>query len=385
MTEKYISFHSTSEVLTSLKLWSEEQNCNQINLGQYVLSPLCFFPKFGYDLSNFVLIKDSITEKIGLAIVIGISDKQIKEIFRNVSSRTYMYDIEDLQNINYRIICNPIYDDIDILFSKDNYSIITKQNSLQGIWFLDNTFSEVKSLWFNNIEYDYRMIICNGNSTNYVFNIAGEQLYKGKFEKLSFISTPLPHYDFIFNYGIYKGHNFLLGVDSQNKYIIDIVEDNHSKDVMSDNLLYIGRDCFLRRINNQADIINKEGDELCEPIKGSFIFLLDGNHYLSRQESNYNIFDFNGNPVSGPFIKIHKVTNSLILAESENEYHLLRTNGEMIITSKDFMIVTREFWKLSTPNATTVAAMKEAEDESTLTTINMDSLESFLRSLGVKP
>lgn len=57
----------------------------------------------------------------------------------------------------------------------------------------------------------------------------------------------------------------------------------------------------------------------------------------------------------------------------------------MIITSKDFMIVTREFWKLSTPNATTVAAMKEAEDESTLTTINMDSLESFLRSLGVKP
>lgn len=57
----------------------------------------------------------------------------------------------------------------------------------------------------------------------------------------------------------------------------------------------------------------------------------------------------------------------------------------MIITSKDFMIVTREFWKLSTPNATIVAAMKEAEDESTLTTINMDSLESFLRSLGVKP
>jgi hypothetical protein len=38
----------------------------------------------------------------------------------------------------------------------------------------------------------------------------------------------------------------------------------------------------------------------------------------------------------------------------------------------------------NTPNATTVAAMKEAQDESTLTTVNMDSYESFLSSLGVK-
>jgi regulatory protein mnt len=38
----------------------------------------------------------------------------------------------------------------------------------------------------------------------------------------------------------------------------------------------------------------------------------------------------------------------------------------------------------NTPNATTVAAMKEAQDESTLTTVNMDSYDSFLNSLGVK-
>ena len=38
----------------------------------------------------------------------------------------------------------------------------------------------------------------------------------------------------------------------------------------------------------------------------------------------------------------------------------------------------------NTPNATTVAAMKEAEDESTLTNVNMDSYDSFLSSLGVK-
>ncbi|MCM1066992.1 MAG: toxin-antitoxin system protein [Muribaculaceae bacterium] len=36
------------------------------------------------------------------------------------------------------------------------------------------------------------------------------------------------------------------------------------------------------------------------------------------------------------------------------------------------------------PNATTIAAMKEAQDESTLTTVNMDSYDSFLSSLGVK-
>ena len=35
----------------------------------------------------------------------------------------------------------------------------------------------------------------------------------------------------------------------------------------------------------------------------------------------------------------------------------------------------------NTPN---VAAMKEAQDESTLTTVNMDSYDSFLNSLGVK-
>jgi hypothetical protein len=38
----------------------------------------------------------------------------------------------------------------------------------------------------------------------------------------------------------------------------------------------------------------------------------------------------------------------------------------------------------NTPNATTVTAMKEAQDESTLTTVNMESYESFLSSLGVK-
>lgn len=38
----------------------------------------------------------------------------------------------------------------------------------------------------------------------------------------------------------------------------------------------------------------------------------------------------------------------------------------------------------NTPNATTVAAMKEAENEDTLTTVNMDSYESFLKSLDLK-
>lgn len=38
----------------------------------------------------------------------------------------------------------------------------------------------------------------------------------------------------------------------------------------------------------------------------------------------------------------------------------------------------------NTPNATTLAAMKEAQDDSNLTTVNMDSYDSFLSSLGVK-
>lgn len=36
------------------------------------------------------------------------------------------------------------------------------------------------------------------------------------------------------------------------------------------------------------------------------------------------------------------------------------------------------------PNATTVAAMKEAENEENLTTVSMDSYESFLKSLDLK-
>lgn len=35
----------------------------------------------------------------------------------------------------------------------------------------------------------------------------------------------------------------------------------------------------------------------------------------------------------------------------------------------------------NTPNETTVAAMKEAEDESTLTHVDMDSYDSFIKSL----
>ncbi len=38
----------------------------------------------------------------------------------------------------------------------------------------------------------------------------------------------------------------------------------------------------------------------------------------------------------------------------------------------------------NTPNATTVAAMKEAENEENLTTVNMNSYESFLKSLDLK-
>jgi len=38
----------------------------------------------------------------------------------------------------------------------------------------------------------------------------------------------------------------------------------------------------------------------------------------------------------------------------------------------------------NTPNATTVAAMREAENEENLTTVNMDSYESFLKSLDLK-
>lgn len=38
----------------------------------------------------------------------------------------------------------------------------------------------------------------------------------------------------------------------------------------------------------------------------------------------------------------------------------------------------------NTPNATTVAAMRKAENEENLTTVNMDSYESFLKSLDLK-
>ena len=38
----------------------------------------------------------------------------------------------------------------------------------------------------------------------------------------------------------------------------------------------------------------------------------------------------------------------------------------------------------NTPNPTTVAAMKEAENEENLTSVNMDSYESFLKSLDLK-
>ena len=38
----------------------------------------------------------------------------------------------------------------------------------------------------------------------------------------------------------------------------------------------------------------------------------------------------------------------------------------------------------NTPNATTRAAMTEAQNEENLTTVNMDSYESFLQSLDLK-
>lgn len=36
------------------------------------------------------------------------------------------------------------------------------------------------------------------------------------------------------------------------------------------------------------------------------------------------------------------------------------------------------------PNATTLAAMKEAQDESNLTTVDMGSFDSFLKSLDIE-
>lgn len=36
----------------------------------------------------------------------------------------------------------------------------------------------------------------------------------------------------------------------------------------------------------------------------------------------------------------------------------------------------------NTPNATTIAAMKEAENDDNLTSVNMDSFDSFVKSLS---
>jgi hypothetical protein len=36
----------------------------------------------------------------------------------------------------------------------------------------------------------------------------------------------------------------------------------------------------------------------------------------------------------------------------------------------------------NTPNATTIAAMKEAENDENLTTVKMDSFDSFVKSLS---
>lgn len=38
----------------------------------------------------------------------------------------------------------------------------------------------------------------------------------------------------------------------------------------------------------------------------------------------------------------------------------------------------------NTPNATTISALKEAKDESNLTTVDMSNYDSFLKSLDVK-
>lgn len=37
----------------------------------------------------------------------------------------------------------------------------------------------------------------------------------------------------------------------------------------------------------------------------------------------------------------------------------------------------------NTPNETTIEAMREAEDDSKLTTVNMDSYDSFIKSLSL--
>jgi hypothetical protein len=36
----------------------------------------------------------------------------------------------------------------------------------------------------------------------------------------------------------------------------------------------------------------------------------------------------------------------------------------------------------NTPNATTIAAMKDAENDDNLTSVNMDSFDSFVKSLS---
>ncbi|MBD5184660.1 MAG: hypothetical protein HDS97_07200 [Bacteroidales bacterium] len=107
----------------------------------------------------------------------------------------------------------------------------------------------------------------------------------------------------------------------------------------------ISKDAYLAEANNKQFIKKFDGSIMVPIIIGDFIRFTNDSHYLSQDKNGYSILDFYGNVMTGGYDKIKNSSDKYIIAEKNKEFFILNPSGQIVLSSYDYMTITRTFWK----------------------------------------
>lgn len=141
------------------------------------------------------------------------------------------------------------------------------------------------------------------------------------------------------------GMDFLLAKNKNKSFILDKMGNMVSFLGQYRFKRLINEDTYLAEICDDCLIKKFDGKVVAPIVLGNFERLTDENHYLSKDNNGYSIYDFYGNVISGGYDAIKNFSKKYIVAAKGEESYLLDLSGMIKLKSKDFMTVVRAFWK----------------------------------------
>lgn len=333
---------------------------NFINYRNYTILPLKKYPKLGYEFSELYLVCNNLTNKLQLWYS-DIDEHLLSFVRRDLSCLDYFIS-KALNEYKTKKLVPFEFDDLNILISYQSKSykgLLVDDNGKTGFYvFEDDRSYFVK--WYDELRYvGYEYLLAKDDEGSCIIDKYGDIVVCfGKSRFISFVNDEL----FISEYGGVKavrnlknevklygeikniGYDYLLAENENGSLIVDKhgdpvvrLEDNKFISLANDKL-------FISEYGGVKSIRNFR-DEIVGPIiLDVFIKLTDESHYILKKDDKFSIYDFFGHKISEDYDLIRNMNGSYIVAQSGKMYYLLDLSGNNVISSEDFMEVSRGFW-----------------------------------------